>query len=841
MFVSKAKELLRIISSIEADKEHWEKKRIPENCYFVDKDTIVCGERQTGYSHYPYTYDGATMWVNTTGRISVSESMFYVMGKDPTPCFEMFIGEKRGEKYFPVSMTCESRQAVENNVKRYTVFQPSAAYYIVKTDTFSSVLRLFIDNKKILRFSVCLINDTDKDIDTYIATYCNPILLTVYSGQSALYRKGVKTENGFLFDVIEYMDRNTCWYHYGSFVRSAVDGGDNVTFSSTLSREEFFGGTSYQLSSSQALVNGYFPQEKKVVAVSDVAVAGDIIRLSLKGGESCSVSYSLAYSDEKSSIENYPPKIFSNEYIDNALVGDKKGDDILYKNIPEISFEGVKDIETKTFELFINSVFRQVEYCSRAKNYAGYFTGVRDIFQQLEGALMWIAPYCRKKMIEALGYIGENGRPPRQYSYPQTKGAIPRMDMRPYIDQGVWIIETIYEYLAFSDDYSILNEECGYYKFIGDSVSISHKRDSVLEHVIAIVDYLLSNIDDETGCLKILYGDWNDAVDGLGKKENEPDAYGNGVSVMATLQLWRNLNSMQEILGKVGGYDDLIKKYTQCAESIKKGLLNYAVVSDGDSNRKILHGWGDKRKFLVGSFLDSDGESRDGLTANAYWVLSEAINWDKSLKKDILSAYDRLDSKYGMKTFEPYFSERNKDVGRIILLPKGAAENGATYIHATLFGVWSLFKMGEAKKAWEQIYKVLPICHEKVSLSPFVMPNSYIYDPESGYDGESLGDWFTGSGTVLIKTLVRCAFGIEPDLDGITIAPANYLPFDAFTISLPIKDTCLNIVYTNTGKGKRTFTVNGKEVEGSYDEDRLTSKIYLNSPYEKRYDIVIND
>ena len=75
--------------------------------------------------------------------------------------------------------------------------------------------------------------------------------------------------------------------------------------------------------------------------------------------------------------------------------------------------------------------------------------------------------------------------------------------------------------------------------------------------------------------------------------------------------------------------------------------------------------------------------------------------------------------------------------------------------------------------AWEQIFKILPFTHERVSASPFIMPNSYSYDEEKDFNGESISDWFTGSGCVLIKTLIRGVFGVNQTLDEIVIAPAN--------------------------------------------------------------------
>ena len=134
----------------------------------------------------------------------------------------------------------------------------------------------------------------------------------------------------------------------------------------------------------------------------------------------------------------------------------------------------------------------------------------------------------------------------------------------------------------------------------------------------------------------------------------------------------------------------------------------------------------------------------------------------------------------------PYKGE-NKKVGRITHLPEGTAENGATNIHATLFGIWSLFLMGEEEKAWEQLYKILPVTHEFISTTPFVMPNSYVYNEERGFDGESMSDWFTGSGCVLIKVLLWQIFGIKADLNGIKIRPSKYIPFDGAEISLKLR------------------------------------------------------
>ena len=174
--------------------------------------------------------------------------------------------------------------------------------------------------------------------------------------------------------------------------------------------------------------------------------------------------------------------------------------------------------------------------------------------------------------------------------------------------------------------------------------------------------------------------------------------------------------------------------------------------------------------------------SRDSLTANAFYVISGMNENNLLRKEDILTAYKNLDSKYGLKTFHPHFERGVKGVGRIVNLPKGTAENGATYIHATLFGILSLFKLDEGELAFKQLEKILPLTHEIISTTPFVMPNSYSYNEEAGMDGESMSDWYTGSANTLIKSLVRGLFGINPSLSGLNITPSTFFAANkAFT------------------------------------------------------------
>ena len=102
-------EFAELIDRIEALEEgRSSAKPLPEKCYFLDRDTILCYPRGSGDSRYPYGTGGYTLWAHSSGNLSINESTFYVVqpsdeGKEPYLAF--FGGIKTGDTYTPVSVT----------------------------------------------------------------------------------------------------------------------------------------------------------------------------------------------------------------------------------------------------------------------------------------------------------------------------------------------------------------------------------------------------------------------------------------------------------------------------------------------------------------------------------------------------------------------------------------------------------------------------------------------------------------------------------------------------------------------------------------------------------------
>lgn len=818
--------LLKEISR--AIKEQDPSTALISNCYFLKNGKVLALRNPYGDSRHPYSVDGLTLWAYSSGNIVINQSNFFVSplcieGKEPYINLYAGVKNKKGEyDYYSFFGNADI-----NEGEVYTVFAEKYCYYIRKVNNLVMVAKLTItDNKKIL-ISSQIINKSKKEADTYISFYFNPLLThsSCEDEETKWFRTVTNKKNYSVFESVEDLSRETHLYNY-AVLKNANDGESK---SLTSRRMDYVGDKNRSIALSKSLRNGEFKNSLPTATFVDMAVYGDIIKKHLNSGEELNSNYQVTLSFDKSELEGLEKEPYSlntnEEYFSIAEKNNKKNIKIHFGELnPKYN------LNNELFNKFLMSVVEQVNYSSFTKNSSLMLLGIRDVYQMMEASLLWNPKQVREKIIESLSYIDISGRAPRQYSK-ETKGSSPLFDNREFIDQGQWIISTIWQYLAFTNDYSLLKEKCGYYELIGRKGGKKLDiQDTVYEHLIKIINFLISNIDEKTNCLRALYGDWNDAVDGLGASDN-PDTFGNGVSVMATCHLYKNLFEMYDIKKVFKGQED--NEYLALANKIEQGILNNAIISSNGKPR-IVHGWGNDQLFFVGSCKDVDGQSRYSSTSHAFFVMSGLYKNHKEYRPMILEAYDALDSKYGLKTFNKYFpKETAYKVGRIVNLPKGTAENGAVYIHAGMFYVRALLQMNEGEKAFDQIYKLIPITHDRVTTSPFVMPNSYGENEELGIDGESMSDWYTGSSNTLLKAIIYDMFGINPQLGSILkITPTNYFPSKEASLSLKIKGKNVSINYRNNNQGNRTILVNG---------EMLTSNEIDLSKYNKNISIEIID
>jgi len=819
-------------------------------------------------------------------------------GQDPPISFFCGVREAQAESFdshaiLPVPYI---DRAESNIMDRYTVIGPDATYFIAETKKIRSVVRVFLDLSRAdhvhICFSVMMQNLMGRSIASYLSGYFNPFCRHqfVETNEDRWFKKilvdshpnsaiealrlrelTVTALDPFLLTTNEDVDRFRSVTNY-ALLRRAVSlwgirtggrlkvltrrkgcsdldiklgNGDLLPIGTVITQEStsrlgYVGSPRRSLGTSAFLRTGQLSRQTPVTVFNENAIMGDLLSVTLPPGSSARMDYVFSVPDSAAVLDLEFANPLGAGDVDSALASVRKTVQEPGNLQIRVSNRRACTIDGEVFNKFWPLLLKQVAVCATLKGYMhpspNSLIGFRDVMQAIDGHLFNRPDEARAKILEALDHVLVDGRCPRQYSS-SVNGSPGKSDLREFIDQGAWAISTVYNYLAVTGDVSLLNEQVGYHTIDPSDESSTYstgREDSVLEHLLCIMDYLGRQRDSKTGLILALYGDWNDALDGLGVSADSSTPFGTGVSVMTSLQFYLNCAEMIEILSRHAQerFDKHTSRFRCFRDQLRTGLRKYAVVCQA-GERRILHGWGDGRKYLVGSFCDSDGLARDGLTSNAFWVLSGMLDEDRSLQEDILAAFERLDSRYGLNTFEPGFAPDAPGVGRIARLPLGAAENGATYIHATTFAIAALFRMGQPKKAWQQIEKILPFAphHQESSHSPFVMPNSYVNNPRLNLTGQSMNDWQTGCSNVLLKLLVRYAFGLQPLMDALRISPAGWMPFDSFELQAFVHSKIIMLRYEHADVTQREIQLDGTIVE-EIEFDEMTSTLAATIPYQ---------
>ncbi|MBR3968080.1 MAG: hypothetical protein IKJ93_00650 [Clostridia bacterium] len=824
-FENQLKNLMKQINDFKATADN----SMPQNTFYLNDKDILCCEREYGVSRFAYDANGLVVWARSSGHIDAYDSTFTIFRElnnfeDASIAFMGGILQPNGE-YFPVSLFECHRQLFETiDIKRYVVYSFRSAYYIADTQNVTFAVRVHASMDKHIHFAFAAINKSDKPQNIYMMSCIDAWLF---------YRN-----NGGVYDIMNrfakrYDNGNYLLRSYGDSmaVGRAAFGATPKAEYLTAQKSAVLGPVGRLMINAASLKTGVFSNQSDAANSVDVPVCADSAHYTLGAKESVRREYEMQYfhtTEDAEAVIDQKPDI---EKIDTVLECDEQLALSKFATMQTHFADYEGKLNASVLNKFVRNIQKQISFCALGKNYFGPMMGMRDVMQQLESSLIWQPKESRAQFLNALNHILEDGRPPRQFSNQESDDYMPMFDLRKFIDQGVWIITTLHTYLAYTNDWSILDEKCGYYIASDDNSRIVAKSkivDTVLDHVLKIMDFLCSNIDEETGCLHSLFGDWNDALDGLGKTADKSREYGTGCSVMCSLQLYQNCGEICEILESVHKYADKVEKYKAAAETLKNGLNKYAIDTNANGERRIMHGWGDNRSYKIGSWCDPDGLARYSSTANSFWAISGMVKNDPATKEIVMNAFRGLDSKYGIMTFDKAFPlDMHKYVGRIANISAGTYENAGTYVHATMFAVSALFLMGEAKEAWRQFELGTVLSHKDCSKSPFAMPNSYFRNEALCIDGQSFADWYTGSGTVFIKNLVKFGFGVCPTLDGLVIQTASYMPTKNAAIDLIVKGQPITVKYQNNGRGNRTFLVNGKEISGNFDELMNTYKLFI--------------
>ncbi len=452
-------------------------------------------------------------------------------------------------------------------------------------------------------------------------------------------------------------------------------------------------------------------------------------------------------------------------------------------------------------------VQKQVDFCIVGKK------GVRDNLQIAVALLNYRPKKAREEILECLRHQFAAGHAVLTwYPYDDTR----------YSDQPFWILWAVCELIKETGDFGILFREIEWQD--GGSAM-------VLEHMKAAVRCLEEN-QGVHGLPKILYADWNDALN----ITTDPEAESVMLAEQYCLALREFANLLDAYVGTVRKKDTdpvntengaaaaeaedgaaaaetekgaAYKKTEGCASCFDiEGLENYSkylrqrrkaqaeainrYAWDGAWYKRALSEKGD-----IGSSACRDGKIY--VNAQTWALLADIVPADR--KPVLLKSMEAMEQDFGYPICDPPYAGYDPSVGRMSGMLPGLFENGAVYCHATAFKVLMDAKDGRGDDAVRTFKKIVPDspCNPSArsGAEPYVFTNCYASHP--GYYGRSYGSWTTGTSAWCLRGIVEGVLGVRRDYDGLHLCPSLPGDWEEAAVERTFRGTRFSIRMERTG------------------------------------------
>ena len=378
-----------------------------------------------------------------------------------------------------------------------------------------------------------------------------------------------------------------------------------------------------------------------------------------------------------------------------------------------------------------------------------------------------------------------------------------------FSDDLLWLVYLTCEYIEFTGDYSILEEQTPYLtgKLLDenederyDRYVQSEKIESIFEHCIKAIEKSLNF--GENGLPKIGTGDWNDGFSTVGNK-------GKGESIWLGFFLYNVLDRFIPIC-KIKEENNLVEKYEKIKENLKRAL-----------NTNGWDGRWYKRAFMDdGNTLGSmeNEECRIDSIAQSWSVISNAGDNDKKYISMESLENHLIDRENGIiKLLDPPFDKGKLEPGYIKAYLPGVRENGGQYTHAAIWVIIAEALLGFGDKATELYRMVNPIEHartkeacNKYKVEPYVIPaDIYGCNNLAGRGGWT---WYTGSSSWYYKAGIEYILGLKIKNGYLSIEPCIPKDWKEYSIRYKWKNSVYNISVknpNNKNSGVEKVVVNG--------------------------------
>ncbi len=438
----------------------------------------------------------------------------------------------------------------------------------------------------------------------------------------------------------------------------------------------------------------------------------------------------------------------------------------------------------KNLERFLNTWLKYQLGLTYIYNRNSQNGGFRDVLQDCWGAMLIRPDYSKKRMLEALCHTYSDGHSMRGYdSYTGVT------DPEDFVDCPLWAPCTVAQYVKETGDYALLNEVLPYF---GDEES-----GTVLEHLWRMVEYPYLN-RGENGLVLMRDGDWLDGLSGVNQN-------GTATSAWATMQAFWAQNILAELYDATGE--------TEKAATLRQRSAEYKEIV-----RRVA--W-DGKWYVYG--FKSDGlpigsskckEGKIYLNPQSWAIFTGIEDDPKRIASIRRSVNTYLTTMFGpILLYPPYIND--KTCGRLSGQVPGTFANGAIYLHAGTFKVYSDVAAGEYDDAYDTFMRIIPNHPDNSDLrrtsEPWCTGNVH-FGPDSECFGMNLFTWFTATPAWLIHGGFDRILGVEAEYDGLHINPRTPDDWNEYSVKRTYRNKVYNLTFKRSDGQQKGIYKDGKLV-----------------------------